>query len=320
MPSSQNQIKNKWVKWISTLSWSNFLFLPFILIATFLWLSTKLSNKLQYHKEIHVRYITSDDVILKDKLDEKLTVKLEGKGWDLIFLKDFGADQPFDFQINTDKIYLNKGEFISQLNRILDSKNIQILDINFVSQPIRLEEKGTKKVPVSFDGKLEFAAFYKLQSKVQFLPDSVSVTGPISELNLLNSYPTEFKKFDNIDQDIELTVLLKNPRAHYTLIEPTEVTIKIKAEQLTQKSLTIPVQIANPNLLNVTIVPQEIEISFLIGLSEFAHMNPDDFKAQIILPEDLLPNQQYAVSIVKKPSNAVIQEVSPAYVDVFFDN
>ena len=72
MPSSQNQIKNKWVKWISTLSWSNFLFLPFILIATFLWLSIKLSNKLQYHKEIHVRYITSDDVILKDKLDEKL--------------------------------------------------------------------------------------------------------------------------------------------------------------------------------------------------------------------------------------------------------
>jgi len=197
-------------------------------------------------------------------------------------------------------------------------KGIQVMDVNFISQQLQIESKLTKKVPVQFSGELLFSSFYKLKSPVYFSPDSISISGPISSINNIHSYPIVDQKLRDIDTDLKKTVNLKQPK-HYLIISPLDVQMFIKTEQITQKTLKIPVQIANPGIETYNIVPAEIEISLLIGLSEFSYVNQEDFKAQIILPLERHTNQQYAVSIVKKPSNAIIQEITPAYVDVFFD-
>lgn len=319
MPSNRKQIANKWTKWKYSLSWSNFLFLPFLLLSTFFWLSTKLSNELQYRKDIFIEYRTDNGFILKNKLPLKLTTKLQGQGWDLIFLKSFSEELPFVFPVLPNKAFINKAEIINQLNIELDNQNIQVQDINFVSQAIQQEVKVTRNFPVKFDGELSFESFHKLLGPVSFDPDSVKITGPVSELNKMTSYPCAFQQIESIQKDIEQKVLLATPAHHYLIIEPKEVMMTVRTEQLTQKTIQIPVKIANPDNKNVLIVPEEIEVSFLIGLSEFPFVENNDFSAQIILPDELMPKQQYAVSIVKKPGNAIIQEIKPAYVDVFFD-
>ena len=319
MPSNRKQIANKWTKWKYSLSWSNFLFLPFLLLSTFFWLSTKLSNELQYRKDIFIEYRTDDGFILKNKLPSKLTAKLQGQGWDLIFLKSFSEELPFVFPVLPNKAFVNKVEIINQLNIELDNQNIRVQDINFVSQAIQQEEKVTRSLPVKFDGELSFESFYKLLEPVSFEPDSVRVTGPASEINRMISYPCAFQKIEGIQKDIKKLIQIAEPSHHYLIIEPNEVMMTVKTEQLTQKTIQIPVQISNPDNKSVLIVPEQIEVSFLIGLSEFPFVENDDFSAQIILPDELMSNQQYAVSIVKKPGNAIIQEIKPAYVDVFFD-
>lgn len=321
MPSNQKQTKNKWLKWRYSVSWSNFLFLPFVVLSTIFWLSTKLSSELQYRKQIHIVYETDEDIVLKNELPNSLYVSLIGQGWDLIFLKAYSEQNPFVFKIPATSRFINKSDIINRLNIDVNDLSIRVEDLNFLSQPLQLEGKLTKKVPVKFDGKLEFESFYKLQgNKVIFNPDSVWLTGPESDIRLLNDYATEYQEIKDIQKDISKTVAIRKPWAHYISVDPEQVEMMIRTEQLTQKKIMIPVSIANHNQPKVNIVPAEIEINFLIGLSEFQQVSKDDFSAQIIIPEDRILNQQYAVSIVKKPANTVIQEITPAYVDVFFAN
>lgn len=319
MPSNQKQTKNNWQKRIYSLSWSNFLFLPFLLLSSLFWLSTELSNELQYKKVIHVDFLTESDMILKDQMDDKLLVSMKGKGWDLFFMRRFGEVNPFGFMIPKEMKEIRKTDLLSQLNVVIDNSNILITDINFSEKIISQEKKISKRVGVIFNGDLKFETFYKLGEAIDFIPGSITITGPISEVERIDSYPTSYTKVDRISEGFEQKVILIPPEKHYLTIHPKEVLMKIRAEQLTQKSLRIPVKIANKQDHQVTIVPESIEISFLIGLSEFQSIEGDDFVAQIVIPELMSPDQQYAVSIVKKPSSAVIQEIQPAYVDVFID-
>lgn len=318
MPSSQKQTKNKWFFWKPGFKWSNFLFLPFLFLSIIFWLSTKLSNELQYRKSINIVYQTDDDLILKNHLPEKIDATLSGQGWELLFLDNYTAQNPFVFQIRSTATFISKADIISDLSRSLDNQKISVEDINFTSQSLEIEPKMTKYVPVYFDGKLDFADFYQLLGKVNFEPDSVKITGPESEIRKITRYPTANTIITDIQKDIFQAVPLKPSEKHYLTIDPMEVELRILTEQITQKTILVPVRIANRSDTQVTVVPEVIEINFLIGLSEFQYVSPDDFSAQIIVPEDRLPNQQYSVSIVKKPVNAEIQEITPAYVDVFF--
>jgi hypothetical protein len=322
MPSNQKQKNSKWLKWRKGISWSNFLFLPFVVLSTIFWLSTKLSNELQYRKQIHIIYETDDDMVLKNDLSKVLNAQLVGQGWDLIFLKSYSEENPFVYKIDRNARFINKSDLINRLNIDINDQNIKVEDLNFSDQPLQLEPKLSKKVPIVFDGDLEFASFYKLDgNKVVFDPDSARITGPESMVKNMVEIPCVRQEIKDIQKDIQKTVLLARSQLHYIQIDPLEVEMIIRAEQLTQKSITVPVRVANPDYdSQVNIVPADIEINFLIGLSEFQQVSKDDFSAQIIIPEDRIPNQQYAVSIVKKPGNAVIQEISPAYVDVFFAN
>jgi hypothetical protein len=283
-------------------------------------LSTKLSNELQYRKEIAVVYQTDTDLILKTSLPDKLVTRLRGTGWDLFFLKSFSAQNPFIYDIPRNAKFIGESDLINQLNQYLDNQNILVEDLGFSNRSITMEKKLVKKVPVKFDGDLTFAAFYKLYETVWFNPDSIEVIGPETEVSKINFYPCAYQKIDNIQKDLVKKVELKSPEHDFITLSPQVVEMNINTEQLTQKTIKVPVRIANSGIQGINIVPGDIEISFLIGLSEFPYISADDFSAQIIIPADRIPNQQFAVSIVKKPVNAVIQEIRPAFVDAFFDH
>ena len=320
MLSRSNLRKNNWFKRIRSLGWSDFLFLPFLLLSALFWLSTELSNEIVFSKSIHLQYLCNSNMVLKDKLPDILTAQMEGKGWDLVFMKSFGSQEPFQYTFGPEDNYLSKADLISQLNQKLDNQNIQVRELYFESRAINQEKKMVRRLPVLFEGELGFDAFYKLLKPVSFTPDSIKVTGPESEIRDMQDYPVSFQQIENIHKDLDKMVALKKPLRPYILLEPETVEMHIKVEQLTQKTLSIPISLANPGREKVNIVPGKVEISFLIGLSEFPNVDASDFSAQIMLPEDMLSHQQYAVSIVKKPGNAIIQEVKPAYVDVFFDH
>jgi hypothetical protein len=318
MPSNQKQTKNKWLFWKSGFSWSNFLFLPFLFLSTVFWLSTKLSSELQYRKSISIVYQTDDDLVLKNILPEKIDATLSGQGWDLVFLKKYSSQHPFVYRIPRKSNLISKADIISQLNLSVDNLGIRVEDLNFSSEPLDIEKKLVKKLPVFFDGKLEFTPFYKLLGKIVFEPDSVELTGPESLIRNLEKYPTRSREITDIQKDLTVILDLRKPDEHYLRLNPEEVKMHLRTEQLTQKKLRVPVHLAKKTQRPVSIVPGEIEIHFLIGLSEFQGVSAEDFSAQIIISEDQLPNQQYAVSIVKKPVNVRIQEIIPAYVDVFY--
>ena len=318
MPSKKLPNKNNWVARLKKLGWSDFLFVPFLFLSILFWLSTELSSEISFRKTLPVRFISSPDRVIKNPMPDELTARMEGKGWDLIFLKRFTAQNPFVFEVDSNMLYLSKADLLTALSQQLDDENITLSDVYFENQAIRQERKLVKKVPIVFAGELEFAPFHKMLGEVGFFPDSVTLTGPESDLVHVENYPIVLQKLVNIQRDIKKTVALKKPLHSYILLDPPAVEMNLHTEQMTQKTLTIPVTVANPGQEAITIIPRDIQISFLIGLSEFSAVAESDFSAQIFLPDEIIPNQQYAVSIVKKPTGVVIQEMTPAYVDVFY--
>jgi hypothetical protein len=91
-------------------------------------------------------------------------------------------------------------------------------------------------------------------------------------------------------------------------------------EEYTEKQLSVPITVNNlPEGVQVNLFPAQVKVSFMIGLSQFAKVSPQDFKASVSY-EDLQNNLDYLpVKIEKKPSHLESVNYLPKKVEYLIE-
>ncbi len=295
-------------------------FFPFVALAVLFWVSSIMTKKSTYSKDIFIEVNTDDNHIIIDTNIYTANVTLSGKGLDLIRVNSYTKKKPLKIYLNWNNSKITSELITGQLQSEIPSGKIQIVKVIFPDKAITIEKKSTKKIPVKFTGKINYKKNYGPKAPILLLPAEIKITGPDSWIKDIDIWNTESKEYVNLDNDLREKIKLKAPHSNKISIEPDIVDIYIPVEEYTEKKVTLPVKIIGTANKNLRIVPSSISVSFLIGVSKYEYIDSTEFLASVYVNKDSILNGNYPVSIIKKPSGVTIQYIQPNYVDVYIKN
>ncbi len=252
-------------------------------IALVFWLLVKLSKPYNSEKDVLFFFILPEDKAFSDSPPKKYSVEIRGTGWDLMYEYFTNPKTLLYYDLNqTDQLTLNQTRLRSDINRNLSSRDLEISEFSHDGFTVTLEEKIEKKVPIrlSNSGDITFGKGYHLQSPLVLNPDSIFVSGPKSMVEGIEEWQADSLTAHSLRSSLVKKVPLFAPAEEITLSHRlTEVLVPV--EQYTENSFRVPIQIQNiPDSL-VRITPEQVTLTFFVGLSKYDQVDTSDFVLEV---------------------------------------
>ena len=133
-----------------------------------------------------------------------------------------------------------------------------------------------KKVPVRWSGRVIPEELYFI-SRVEYLPDSVTVYASDEKLDSINMVYTETLNYANFRDTLSITCHLAKIKG--VKVIPEKVKINFFTDVLTEENIEgVPIQGINlPEGKVLRTFPAKVTVSFVTGVSVFRNLRPEDF-------------------------------------------
>ncbi len=303
------------------------IFLVCLLIATGLWFLNALGKDYSTTISYPVKYINPPNrQFLANTPPSKLELKVDAGGFTLLRHKLSLSFSPIVLNLNniTKNIESQNGTYTIQsytlLRRIESqvSNEIKILEVLPDHIPIVLDSLKTKTVQIKANVNVSFKSQFNLKSPVKLDPGTVKITGPSGIVDTISSLSTEMKTFNELDETVEKNLDILHPE--HTSISPNKTLLKIEVEKYTEKLLHIPILIKNkPDSVNVKLFPSEVNVTCLVGLSEFEELTSNDINAFVDYNESSGNTNNLNVIIEKRSSYIQVVRTSPDAVEYLIE-
>ncbi len=272
----------------------------FLLAFTF-WFVVKLSKEYRTSSDLQIVWEIADTLSWASPPPSKILVTYEGEGWSLFgTAKNKIVLETNDLPIG--ETLLNRREILNRLERHFPS-NTQIVDFTPDHFVLQIDHNSQKMLWVKPMVSPKLEPGLVLQGETTASPDSVWVAGPRQILEKLTFIQTETWQ-PNFQKTQTLTGTLNLLNETQTLsFRPTEVTLSLTAEQVTEKSFFVPIELLNTKD-SVRVFPDKIKITFAVPLSEFDNIKPNDFQlvADFSTVKIGSKNNTLPIQIKKQPS------------------
>ncbi len=295
------------------------IFFTCLILAVATWLFFSLSNKYEYEVKTVVNFknlpvnkafnpLQSDTVLLT----------VQGTGWQLLFtrLRIFPRDVRVDLKSLNKRNFVTFTEQIRSINAYYSSEQ-RIISIQPDTLYFDFTTRKVKKVPVRLVSNLSFVKQFGQSAPITIKPDSVTVTGPLEQLQKIDYWSTDTFSRKEISNSVIDKIALKATDAPNITIYPPLTEIRIPVEEFTEKQLFVPIKVINNNLYyNVKLIPDRVKITFMVSLSDYELTKEDDFDAVVDLNNwknygaTMLP-----IKIVKRKPFARVRWVQPSQVN-----
>lgn len=290
-----------------------------ILGALVFWLTNKMSETFQSEGEVALRFEIPPGKVMTSPAPQSIKVIYNGSGWDLL-----GNDALNEAKIvvqNRRSTHFTKDQIIDAIKES-NPENATINDINISYIDVTLEEQFQKKIPVVLKEKIKLVDQYFLKS-VKLTPDSVTISGPDNLINPITKWETKVVALENLKNSTDVEVALKSiddiEGDKVITFSPSEIKVKLEVEQYTEKSLFVPIQIANgPDSLKI--FPDKVKLDCKVSLNDYEKIGYRDFEAKVDLdgvPMDA-KNNTIPVLLTTQPSNVSNVRFTPKSVEFFF--
>ncbi len=299
-------------------------------IATGFWFLNALSKTYTVDMSVPVKYVNlPNNKTLSNQLPAQFDLKIKAHGFTILRHQLSFIFMPLEFDVNdlTDNRLMDrkKNSFVFSTRQFLTklsyqlSNEMEILSMNPDTLYFKFDKVGQKLVKVKAMVKVNLKKQYQISGDIKTTPDSVVINGPQSMLDTLRLALTEMQKFNDVDQLIQSEVSLQKIRD--TFFEPQKVVIDIPVEEYTEAQLSVPVILADrPSDLNIKLFPAKVKISFLVALSRFQEMRPEDFKLSVAF-SDIREGKQ-RLKIISKSTPAYLYElkINPEEIEYLIEN
>lgn len=301
-------------------------FMVCLLIATILWFLNALNQNYTTTVSYAVKYNNPpENLFLANDPPNQLNLKVEAHGFALLRQKLSFSVSPIVLNLAAIKNAEDEAESTfsveteNLIRRISNQVSSEITVLDIEPEIIRLvfDSLKSKMVPVAPNLHLQLKSQFFLNGNIQLKPDSVQLTGPASIINSVDSLKTKSYTFEELDSQIDMVVPLEHPEK--TKVFPTKVNLNIPVERFTEKRIKVPVQVLNvPENLNIKIFPSELEVSFLVGLSDYESISATDF--DIVADYSSAENKEVMEIVVMDRPNYIQQlRVSPPNVEYLIE-
>lgn len=302
-------------------------FLVCLLIATTLWFLNALSKDYSTSIYYPVKYVNPPkNQFLANTPPKKLELKVQAHGFTLLRHKLNLSFSPIVLNLTNITQNMVPGtdgyniRTSSLLQRISDQVSNEIT-INTI-QPefllLQLDSLKTKKIPLRPDVDLEFESQFNLKEPLSLSPDEVEVVGPAAILDTILFLQTEQQSFTKLDANVERNMGIVHPEN--VTVKPEKVLLKISVEKFTEKEINVPVNVVNlPDDTNIKLFPSEVQVTFLVGLSNFGAISAADFEIAVDFNKIESTVEKLTVEISSKPAFVQSVKVTPESVEYLIE-
>jgi hypothetical protein len=268
-----------------------FVFMFFLLLSAFLWFLNYVNKEHSTYMRIPYKFenLPSKAKVSKETADQ-LTVQIYGHGYNLLremaeqiklpVVIDFAnKDNPIVFhrlESNPNKSFILTDEIIPFLSKRFGN-NIKVTGVNPDTLFFDFAESFSKKVPVINNNVYKIAPEYILSGKINCTPDSVWIYGPKHIIDTLKAVYCEIKDASEMGESHVTEAKLKSIKD--ISFSKSKILVNIPVEKFTETSSELPIKLLNtPDSLNVTLIPNKVNVYYKVPLSLYEKISNSDFE------------------------------------------
>lgn len=274
-----------------TIDRNSLTFLIFLGLSMFFWFLQALNKEYETELKFPIKYYNSPKgYILENELPDKMLLHIKDEGFSILRYKLTNAFIPISLNIehilNRTPLKSENGHsFIKseELNNIITNQLASGTNLTSISPDtihFYYSELLSKKVAVVSKFNVYPAKQHIVSGDIIIKPDSITIYGPGSSIDTIQHIYTDTENFENIQDTLVRNIALQT----YENVEmdKSRVVITIPVESFTEKKLKIPVTgNAFPDSLQLRTFPGLVEVSFIVGLSHYNDIQPEDIKVFI---------------------------------------
>lgn len=275
----RKQFKSIWL-WI--LRKDALIFVLFVGLASIFWWGRTMSSPRDMDVRVNISYTDiSEQIIFTKELPKNLTIVVRDNGQQLRRINQ----QNLNLAINLSP-YLSMDHGVFTLTAdILRPRLQDILPGSTIIQQIIPEtievayyRQQSKMVPVVLQSQVSVAPQHQLVGDAKITPDHVQILGDKDNIDTISHIATDTIRITDLRESIRMSAPLLPPSG--TRVQPASVQIEWQAEQFTEKSFVIPIEIIGlPNDKQIRLFPQQVEVKMRVGISHFAEVQESDLQA-----------------------------------------
>ncbi|MBO6572909.1 MAG: hypothetical protein JJ958_10750 [Balneola sp.] len=237
-------------------------------IAISLWFAVNLNGifNITINMPLEVGDIPND-LALTDNLPEFVEVSLTGTALPLINL----YNNPPSIPVDVDESEVN---LFNQVRQQMNSyQEVEVSKVEPILVTVNLENKITKKVPIRLNWDFEFESRFGLISNPVISPDSISVTGAVSQMNEVTEWVIDDTlQISGIKDDIAEVVSISNDNPLLS-ISLNELSLTANVSEFTEDEVSVYIRTRDlPRGQNITYNPSSIVIKYDVPLEQFSEI------------------------------------------------
>ncbi len=306
------------------LSNRNFLvFMFFLALSASFWVFLALND--EYEKDFAVALRLNsvpDHVVITTELPATFHVVLKDRGSQLLNYQYAGLPViNLDFR-NYDRqsghVVLSAADIAKLLQQKL-SPTTKIVSYKSERLEYYFNNGLNVRLPVELKANLKTDQLYGISS-IRVTPDSVTAYAMPEVLDTLRSAITQSLNLTNISESRVCKVSLAKMRG--VKFDPPFVRVKINVDQMTEKSVDVPVKRVNfPAGKTLRTFPSKVKIIFQVGMSMYRKITADDFTL-VVNYETLLKATDGKIHLYLKSVPAGVSHVRivPSTVDFLIED
>lgn len=289
-------------------------------LAFVFWLILKLSQDYRLEGTVELEVVPPAGMAFTEPPPEQVLVVLRGIGWRFFYRALTSKRLELTYQLHSEQdAQLGLARIRQHLGQKLAASQLIIEEMGLNDLNLRIEPLASIRVPVRLLSSLTFAPGYEQLGDIQVQPDSIDISGPMSVLASLQACRTDSLLRYQLKSNVKTSVAVQPPLKGLTL-SPSAVTVAIAIEQFTEKSLFVPLQVANmPAKDSIMVFPERVKITCRTGLSQYNNIDAKDFSVAVNLKDIALQEGKNTVPIqlTKFPKNVKSIRYTPQAAEFF---
>lgn len=293
-------------------------FLIFLGLSMFFWFLQALNKEYETELKFPVQYNNPPKgFILENELPEKILLQVTDEGFSILRYKLTNTFIPISLNIGNimqrSQLHDGKGHSILLSRELKDgisrqlSSGTKLQSIFPDTIHFRYSKLLSKKVPVVSHLDILPAKQHIISGNIQLKPDSVTIYGPGSMIDTIKQMYTESEIFHDIQDTLIRNIGLNTYKQ--VEMDKSRVVVTIPVESFTEKILSIPVTGQSfPDSLQLRTFPGLVDVSFIVALSHYNDIHPEDIKVFIDY-EDVKSKAKGTAKVNLQINQAWIQNV-----------
>jgi YbbR domain-containing protein len=286
----------------------------FLGISFLFWMLIKLSKEYTDVVQFNVNYSNlPEGKMLQIEPRKYLDVTVKTHGFNLI--KYHLNKREVNVDLHTVKrkkglIYYQLANELLPLIQQQVASDVEVLIVQPDSLYYHLGISKTKKVLVVPDINIQYQSGYNLLGDLKVEPNFISISGPEVIIDSITSIKTTTTTLTDVNSSIEvklpIVILNKKSKVRYSV---DKVMVTGVVEKFTEAKLKLHFTIKNlPQNYKITTFPDQVEVIFKVGLSDYNKINKNDFKISCDYNRTVKSGLTYLIpEVVSKPS--IISEI-----------